>query len=107
MKKLLVLLLLFIFTTSYSQTITIGTIQHFGKYHDYTATYTESQMLPTFDWEFGLGVPLTKRIYISTSLYYYNSKYEDVLPPKYTTIEKYWYVGLRASYTFPMKPIFD
>jgi hypothetical protein len=62
-----------------------------------------------FDFEVSLYTPLTEKISITPSVYYYNASYTEENPIVYNFqyTERFWYVGLSLEYTFSTKPLFE
>lgn len=98
-RKLAFFIIILISFNIQAQTISLGSVYHYGKYYS-------GKMTPTLDYEIGVSVLLTHKIDVSASLYYYNSKYSEYIS-NLIWKENYWYIGFYFSYTFSSKPLLE
>jgi len=89
---------LIMLSSTQAQTLSVEPVYHFGEYGG-------GKMEPGLDWSVSLSVPLTHKITISPSVYYYWARYRD-FSPVITDFEQYLYLGVEFSYTFSSEPIF-
>ena len=107
MKKYLFLFLLSS-TFSIAQTLSFTPTYHIGNYGEGTTEL--GKMEPTLDWAVSLSVPLTEKISVTPSVYYYFALYKDHIQTQALSNLKYyetfWYIGMTFEYTFSDKPLF-
>lgn len=101
MKTILLLVLLcctLLFDTN-AQSLSFKPIYHFG-------TYSGGDSEPGLDWELWLDVPLTPKLEVNASIYYYSWLFADHYP-RWEFSENYWLIGIGFTYTFSEEPLLE
>ncbi len=108
MKHLFLLLILLVSFTQ-AQTISVTPMYHSGVYSFLSDSpfLIEGSMEPSIDWEVSISIPLTERIGISPTVYYYNAIYTEPETPGIEFYERFWYISMSIEYTFSEDPLFE